>query len=232
MMNNNSLHTGHRDRLRQRFIKEGLDGFNEINALELLLFYCVPRKDTNDLAHRLLDRFGSYSNVLNAPYEELKKVYGVSDYVATYLKLQGEAVRYYLTNRKIDGTVVRTSADYGELLCTYFEGRPNEMVFLLCLDAKCKVICCREIAEGSVNIAGVSIRKIVDAALSSNATSVVLAHNHPSGIAVPSGEDIHTTFQAYEALRAVEVILLDHVIVADGDFTSMVESGLFRVAYQ
>ena len=231
-MNNNSLHTGHRDRLRQRFIKEGLDGFNEINALELLLFYCVPRKDTNDLAHRLLDRFGSYSNVLNAPYEELKKVYGVSDYVATYLKLQGEAVRYYLTNRKIDGTVVRTSADYGELLCTYFEGRPNEMVFLLCLDAKCKVICCREIAEGSVNIAGVSIRKIVDAALSSNATSVVLAHNHPSGIAVPSGEDIHTTFQAYEALRAVEVILLDHVIVADGDFTSMVESGLFRVAYQ
>ena len=232
MMNNNSLHTGHRDRLRQRFIKEGLDGFNEINALELLLFYCVPRKDTNDLAHRLLDRFGSYSNVLNAPYEELKKVYGVSDYVATYLKLQGEAVRYYLTNRKIDGTVVRTSADYGELLCTYFEGRPNEMVFLLCLDAKCKVICCREIAEGSVNIAGVSIRKIVDAALSSNATSVVLAHNHPIGIAVPSGEDIHTTFQAYEALRAVEVILLDHVIVADGDFTSMVESGLFRVAYQ
>lgn len=232
MMNNNSLHTGHRDRLRQRFIKEGLDGFNEINALELLLFYCVPRKDTNDLAHRLLDRFGSYSNVLNAPYEELKKVYGVSDYVATYLKLQGEAVRYYLTNRKIDGTVVRTSADYGELLCTYFEGRPNEMVFLLCLDAKCKVICCREIAEGSVNIAGVSIRKIVDAALSSNATSVVLAHNHPSGIAVPSGEDIHTTFQAYEALRAVEVILLDHVIVADGDFTLMVESGLFRVAYQ
>lgn len=232
MMNNNSLHTGHRDRLRQRFIKEGLDGFNEINALELLLFYCVPRKDTNDLAHRLLDRFGSYSNVLNAPYEELKKVYGVSDYVATYLKLQGEAVRYYLTNRKIDGTVVRTSADYGELLCTYFEGRPNEMVFLLCLDAKCKVICCREIAEGSVNIAGVSIRKIVDAALSSNATSVVLAHNHPSGIAVPSGEDIHTTFQAYEALRAVEVILLDHIIVADGDFTSMVESGLFRVAYQ
>ena len=232
MMNNDSLHAGHRDRLRQRFLKEGLDGFHEINALELLLFYCVPRKDTNDLAHRLLDRFGSYSNVLNAPYEDLKKVQGVSDYVATYLRLQGDAVRYYLTNRKIDGTVVKTTADYGELLSAYFSGRSNEMVYLLCLDAKCKVICCREITEGSVNTAGISIRKVVDAALSSNATSVILAHNHPGGVAVPSGEDIHTTFQIYEALRAVDVILLDHVVVSDDDFTSMADSGLFCVTYR
>ena len=227
MSNNDAIHAGHRQRLRQRFLTEGLDSFNEINALELLLFYCVPRKDTNDLAHRLLDYFGSYCNVLNAPYSELKKVHGVSDQVATYLKLQGEAVRYYLTNRKVRGVVVRTTMDYGQLLSSYFAGRCNETVFLLCLDAKCKVICCREISEGSVNAAGVSVRKVVDVALSSNATSVVLAHNHPSGVAIPSTEDVQTTMLVSEALAAVEVTLIDHIVVSDDDFTSMAQSGMF-----
>ncbi len=228
MANNESIHTGHRQRVRKRFLEEGLDSFNEINALELLLFYCVPRKDTNELAHRLLDYFGSYCNVLNASYAELKKVDGVSDHIATYLNLQGAAVRYYLVNRKLSGTVVETTADYGELLLSHFTGRLNETVFLLCLDAKCKVLCCREISEGSVNAASISMRKIVDAALSSNATSVVLAHNHPSGLAFPSAEDIQTTQRVAKALDAVDVILVDHIIVADGDFISLVQSGYYR----
>lgn len=227
MSNSESIHTGHRERLRQRFLTEGLDSFNEINALELLLFYCVPRKDTNDLAHRLLDHFGSYCNVLNAPHSELKKVHGVSDQIATYLKLQGEAVRYYLTNRRTRGIIVKTTSDYGQLLCSYFAGRCNETVFLLCLDAKCKVICCREISEGSVNTAGVSIRKVVDVALSSNATSVVLAHNHPSGLAIPSSDDIRTTQLVCDALAAVDVTLVDHIVVNDDDFISMAQSGMF-----
>ena len=226
MSNGESIHHGHRDRVRQRFLTEGLDGFNEINALELLLFYCVPRKDTNDLAHRLLDYFGSYCNVLDAPHSELKKVRGVSDQVATYLKLQGEAVRYYLTKRMTPGTIINNSNDYGRMLCDYFTNRTQELVFLLCLDAKCKVLCCREIGEGSVNTVGVSIRKIVDVALSSNATSVILAHNHPSGVAVPSAEDINTTRLVYEALAAIDVTLVDHVIVSDGDYTSMALSGM------
>lgn len=227
MSNSDSIHSGHRERLRQRFLTEGLDSFHEINALELLLFYCVPRKDTNDLAHRLLDHFGSYCNVLNAPYSELKKVDGVSDSIATYLKLQAEAVRYYLVNRQSRGVVVKTTADYGSLLCSYFTGRCNETVFLMCLDAKCKMICCREISEGSVNSAGVSIRKVVDVAISSNATSVVLAHNHPSGVAIPSSDDVKTTMAVSDALAAVDVILVDHIVVCDGDFTSMAQSGLY-----
>lgn len=227
MSNSDSIHSGHRERLRQRFLTEGLDSFHEINALELLLFYCVPRKDTNDLAHRLLDHFGSYCNVLNAPYSELKKVDGVSDSIATYLKLQSEAVRYYLVNRQTRGVIVKTTADYGNLLCSYFTGRCNETVFLMCLDAKCKMICCREISEGSVNSAGVSIRKVVDVAISSNATSVVLAHNHPSGVAIPSSDDVKTTMAVSDALAAVDVILVDHIVVCDGDFTSMAQSGLY-----
>ena len=223
-----SIHAGHRERLRARFLAEGLDSFNEINALELLLFYCVPRKDTNELAHRLIHYFGSYVSVLNASYDELKKVDGVSDNIATYLTLQGAAVRYYLLNRKQDGVVLKTMQECGRFLQPYFVGKQNETVFLLCLDAKCKVLCCREVSEGSVNAASVSMRKIVDAAISSNATTVVLAHNHPSGLAVPSQDDIITTQHVAKALEAVDVILADHLVMADDEFVSMVQSNCFR----
>ena len=223
-----SIHAGHRERLRSRFLAEGLDSFNEINALELLLFYCVPRKDTNELAHRLIRYFGSYVNVLSASYDELKKVDGVSDNIATYLTLQGAAVRYYMLNRKQDGVVLKTMQECGRFLQPYFVGKQNETVFLLCLDAKCKVLCCREVSEGSVNAASVSMRKIVDAAISSNATTVVLAHNHPSGLALPSQDDVITTRHVAKALEAVDVILADHLVMADDEFVSMVQSGYFR----
>lgn len=228
MANNDSIHAGHRERLRNRFLEEGLDGFHEINALELLLFYCVPRKDTNELAHRLIDYFGSYVGVLNASVQELKKVQGVSDQVATYLSLQGAAVRYYMVNQKSTGTIIMTTEDYGNVLLPFFLGKNNETVYLLCLDAKCKVLCCREVSEGSVNAASISVRKVVDVALSSNATSVILAHNHPSGLAIPSTEDIQTTQRVAKALEAVDVTLIDHLIVADGDYISLVQSGFYR----
>ena len=228
MPDKESIHSGHRERLRNLFLEEGLDSFCEINALELLLFYCVPRKDTNDLAHRLLDYFGSYCNVLNAPHAELKKVHGVSDQVATYLNLQGAAVRYYMLKRQNDTKVVKNESQYSELLLPHFIGKANEMVYLLCLDAKCKVLCCREITEGSVNAANISIRKVVDVAISSNATSVVLAHNHPSGVALPSGEDVQTTIMIAKALDAVGVVLVDHIVVADGDYVSMTQSGYYQ----
>lgn len=228
MANPESIHAGHRERLRARFLEEGLDSFHEINALELLLFYCVPRKDTNELAHRLIDYFGSYSAVLSAPPAELKKVHGVSDHIATYLSLQGAAVRYYMVNRKIEGTIVQTSEDYGNLITPYFLGLNHEAVYLLCLDAKCKVLCCREISEGSANAASISMRKLLDVALSSNASSVVLAHNHPSGVAMPSAEDVQTTQKVAKTLEAVDVILVDHLIVADGDYISLAQSGYFR----
>lgn len=231
MANPESIHAGHRERLRARYLAEGLDSFNEINALELLLFYVLPRRDTNILAHHLIDYFGSYCAVLNARPAELKKVEGVSDSIATYLSLQGAAVRYYMVKRKIEGTIVRTTEDYGNLITPYFLGLNHETVYLLCLDAKCKVLCCREISEGSVNSASISMRKLMDVALSSNATSVILAHNHPSGLAVPSAEDVQTTQRVEKALSSVDVILVDHLIVADGDYISMAQSGYFRPMY-
>jgi len=220
-----SIHDGHRQRLKQLFRDEGLDNFYDYQALELLLYYCIPRKDTNPIAHALIDHFGSLAQVLEAPVEELLLVKGVGEHAATFLRLVTEISRYYLVNRAEQVKVLPTIEDCAKYLVPRFFGRRNETVFLLCLDAKCKMLCCREIGEGSVNSAGISIRKIVETALTVNATSVVLAHNHPSGIAIPSGDDIQTTRRIAAALSAVDVHLADHIVVADDDYVSMAQSG-------
>lgn len=220
-----STHDGHRQRLKKLFLKEGLDNFYDYQALELLLYYCIPRKDTNPIAHSLIDTFGSLSQVLEAPVEELMRVEGVGEHAATFLHLVTEVGRYYLVNRGSQVKILPTIEDCAKYMLPYFFGRRNETVFLLCLDAKCKVLCCRELGEGTVNSAAISVRKIMETALTVNATTVVLAHNHPSGIAVPSGDDIQTTRRIAAALSAVEIHLADHIVVADDDYVSMVQSG-------
>ena len=220
-----SIHKNHRKRVKERFLQEGLDHFSDVQALELLLFYSIPQGDTNPLAHELLKRFGSLAQVLEASPEELQKVSGIGEHSALLLRLINEMSRYYLVNRTSHITILSTVESCARYLVPYFYGRRNETVFLLCLDAKCKVLCCREVGEGSVNSAGISIRRIVEAALSVNATSVVLAHNHPSGVALPSDEDLATTRRLAGALKSVEVHLVDHIVVADDDYISMVQSG-------
>ena len=219
-----SIHDGHRERLKERYRQEGLDNFDEVNALELLLFYCVPRQDTNPIAHRLLDHFGSFTRVLEAPREELEKVPGVGKNVATYLKFTMDMMRYYMTKNQNEVEILNDMNEVGNYLLPRFLGRDKETVFLLCLDGKCKVLCCKEVGEGSVNSAAISVRKIVEVAMGCNATSVVLAHNHPSGFAVPSDEDKQTTHRLACALQAVDIILADHIVVADGNFVSMRQS--------
>ena len=224
-MPNTTIHKGHRERLKQRFLEDGLDNFTDIQVLELLLFYAIPQRDTNPIAHALLNHFGSLSGVLDADVAELKKVPGISDHSATLLALVTELCRYYQVDSAQRVEILTTLDACGAYLVPRFFGRTKETVFLLCLDAKCKVLCCKEVGEGSVNSASISVRKIVETALAANATTVILAHNHPSGVAVPSGEDAQTTRRIAAALSAVEVHLADHIIVADGDYVSMVQSG-------
>ena len=155
------------------------------------------------------------------------KVSGISENAATLLNLTTAVGRYYQVSRAARARVLNTTAECGRYLMPYFMGRRNECVYLLCLDAKCKVLCCKEVGQGSVNSAGVSIRRSVEVALGSNAASVILAHNHPSGLALPSGDDVYTTRRVAAALNAVEIRLADHIVVADDDFVSLVESGFY-----
>jgi DNA repair protein RadC len=223
-----SVHQGHRQRLRERFLEEGLENFKEHEVLELLLYYCIPRRDTNIIAHNLIDRFDTLAGVLEAPPSELKKVEGMGDGAATFIALLQAAERYYLVNKQDDGKPMTSVEACGRYLVPKFRNLRNESVYLLSLDAKCKMLSCRLVGEGSVNSAAVPIRRIVEMALEAGATSVVLAHNHPSGIALPSPEDIQTTRRLAMALSAVEIGLVDHIVVADEDYVSMAQSGMYR----
>ncbi len=223
-----SIHEGHRQRVKNRFAKEGLDSFEPHQVLELLLFYCIPRRDTNAIAHNLLEKFGTFHQVLDAPMRELEKVEGMGKNAARFLSLIRETDRYYQISCNTERKALHTIEECGRYLAAFFEGQKNETVYLLCLDAKCMVLSCQKVSEGSINSVGVPIRKIVDIAMSTNATSVVLAHNHPSGLALPSSDDITTTLKLAKALALVDVVLNDHVVVADGDYISFVQSGIYR----
>lgn len=227
-MDPKNIHSGHRQRLKERFLKEGLAGFNEINALELLLFYCVPRKDTNDLAHRLLNHFGSFDKVIDATQEQLEQVDGVGPQISAFLSMLPQLSRYYHNIKKNRKDAIMTNInDCGDFMLPKFMNQRNEMVYLLCMDAKRKVLSCDFIGEGSVNSANVPVRRIVETALNAGASVAVIAHNHPSGLALPSGEDVQTTKLLARALRTVDVILSDHLVFADNEFVSLAQSGYY-----
>lgn len=225
---NKAYTEGHRQRVKERFQNEGLEHFDEAHVLELLLFYCIPRMDTKEIAKDLIFQFGSLSQVLEAKPEDLMKVNGIGENAATFLSLIMAVNRYYLVSRGANQQILNTTEKCGAYLIPKFLGMRNEVVYLLCMDAKCKVLCCHRVCEGSVNSAGLSIRKIVETALSVNASSVILAHNHPSGLALPSGDDVVVTRRVAKALEAVEILLADHIVVGDDDFVSLVQSGHYH----
>lgn len=223
-----NIHAGHRQRLKRQFLEAGMDGLSDVNCLELLLFYAIARRDTNPLAHALLERFGSLSAVFNAPPEQLQQVPGISEHAAVLLHAIPALGRRYFIDQTRQEKILNSTERCGAYLIPYFFGAREEQVYLLSLDAKCKVLDCRLLSRGSVNAAEISVRRIVETALAVNATSVVLAHNHTSGIALPSREDEATTRRLETALDAVGIQLVDHIIVPDNDFVSMADSGFFQ----
>ncbi len=225
-----NIHDGHRERMKNRFLEHGLESFDDHNVLELLLFYALPRRDVNPLAHRLVEKFGSLSAVFDAPVDELKSTPGVGENTAVFIKLLPQVARRYMMSRSSFEDILDSSKKAGDYLVPRFYAERDEVVYMVCLDAKCKVLNCKLLFRGSVNAAGVSIRKIVETALSYNSTSVILAHNHTSGIALPSREDMDTTRRVAAALAAVDITLFDHIIVADDDFVSLADTGFFASA--
>lgn len=221
------VHDGHRSRLRQRFLERGLDDFNDVNALELLLFYAIPQKDTNVLAHSLLEHFGSLEEVFYASEQELTEVEGVGRNTAALLMLIPQIMRKSKVSAASKMVFLRTSRDACKYLAPRFMNERDEIFLMLCLDSQKKVISCLELSRGVVNEVHVNVRKLVETALRNKASSVIVSHNHPDGIALPSAEDDAVTKQIREALKLVNIELTDHIIVAGGDCVSYRDSGMF-----
>ena len=220
-----SSHTGHRQRMRQRFLEYGLDNFADHNVLELLLFYAVPQKDTNGLAHDLLAAFDTLDGVFDADVESLMSVPGVKENTAALIRLVPALCRRYLMAKSEPGQLITDSEAAGEFLKPRFVGAKNETLYMVCMDAKMKVLDCRELSSGNTTSVHLDMRQAVRIALGQNASAVLLAHNHTGGFAIPSGEDVAATLRLREVLAEVGVTLTDHIVVAGDDFVSMADSG-------
>lgn len=218
-------HTGHRKRLKNRFATSGLDDFEPHNILELLLFYVIPQRDTNPIAHRLINRFGSFSAVLDAKVEDLMEVEGMGRSSAEYLTMFSQVARKYLEDKAEIVSSATGSADIGGLFLTKYVGVTDEQVMLATFDNKNKLINCKTIYKGDIIKSTVPMRKVVEEALATKATRVVLAHNHPGGLPLPSPEDMVTTMNIGDLLYQIDVELVDHIIVGHDDYVSMAASG-------
>ena len=221
------IHDGHREKMRQRYLKSGLEGFADHEALELLLYYAIPRRDTNPIAHALMERYGSLSAVLTAPVEDLRKVEGVGESAAILLRLAPQLYQKARLSDAEQETVLNSVDRVGAYLLQRFIGERREVIYQLCLDRKGKLLACKRLGEGGVASADLDIRKLMENAILTSASVVILAHNHPSGVALPSGEDYAATTRVQQALATIGVELADHIIVADGDFVSLKDSGFF-----
>ena len=224
------LHDGHRQRCKRRYLAAGAEGMDDHQLLELLLFFAIPRQDTNETAHRLVRQFGSMQGVLRASADELMTVDGVGENAAVLLRLAGDMAlraRCSAMPQTVLNSTERTGVYFMELLA----GEKKELLYQVCLDGKGKLLSCRCISKGSVGASPVYVRQVVENALYAGASGIILAHNHPSGVALPSSDDYTATDRAKSALGNIGVQLADHIIVADGDFVSMRDDGILEDSY-
>ena len=223
-------HQGHRERKKQQFRDFGMDAFADHEVLELLLFYAIPRQDTNPLAHELLHRFGSLEAVLEASLEELTAVPGVGENTAILLRLVPQIYRRSAAPSRGKTVILNSPEKVGRYLLQRYTGEVREVVYQLCLDQKGKLLTCCRVAEGSGSSADFNVRTVLMNAIRCGASAVVLSHNHPSGLALPSAADHAATDRVQRALETVGIQLLDHIVVADGDYVSMAQNGTLRAA--
>ncbi len=221
-------HEGHRQRVREKFLKDGsFDSFPEHNILEMLLFYSTPRQDTNELAHRLIDRFGSLNAVLDAPYDALVQTKGIGENTAVLIKMIPELMNVYLKNKTAEMKYISDLDDCVKYLRPYFNTRKTEALIMLCLNNAGKILRTVTISEGASDFTQVDTRKIVHEVILCNATQVILAHNHPGGVCAPSRADIEVTSEIARLLYSIHAKLANHIIISENDCFSFATSEKF-----
>ena len=218
-----NLHSGHRERLRERFLREGIKGFDDHSILELLLFYTIPRCDTNELAHRLLNTFGSLSAVLDADMEALEAVPGIGKNSAFLLKLMPAISKAYRTDKFFPDKKPMGMIEIAEYLTEYYADKSEEVMVAVMLDNSGRIICLEELFHGSVDSVELDGRSIFNAVVSKKAASVVIAHNHPRGRLEPSGADMKTTDILKQLFSTAGIKLKDHLLIAGEGWLSIFE---------
>ncbi len=210
-----STHMGHRTRLKERFLREGLDSFSTHEVVELMLFYAIPQRDVNEIAHKLVERFGSLAGILEASIEDIQEVGGVGLHAATMFKAVSAITRRYALERGSAETRYTSIGQIGRFLVNNYIGVTVEQAHLMLFDSSMKLLDTVKVGDGVVNSVTITPRIVIEHAVKRNAAAVVLAHNHPGGIAMPSDEDVALTMRMRQILSACGITLIDHFVVAD-----------------
>lgn len=222
-----NIHEKHRERLRNRYEEQGMEGFQDHEALELLLFFTIPRGNTNPTGHALMQTFGSFKDVLEADRHELEKVKGIGPKSALLINVVGQCVKRYLqSDGQLRNMRIRNAKEAGEYAKTLFIGESYEKFYIVSLDVQNRIRGCDLVQKGTPDEVFLQPRFIVELAMKRKAKSVILAHNHPAGSCMPSMADVKTTNALEDVLNAIGIEVLDHIIVAGKSYYSFQQSGL------
>ena len=219
-----NIHKGHREKVKQRYYEAGLNSMPDHNILELLLFFGIPQKDTNPIAHELMDRFGSFSGVLEASVTELKSVKGMTESAACLLTLFLPVYKRYVSDLKKKKIQFKNAKEIADYLRPMYLDTNNERIYALCFDLQDRLIACRVVSDGDIDSSTFDGRKLASIVLEVRAKKVILSHNHPNGTLVPSDGVSKVTKYAFELLDLLKVQLTDHIIVTDSSYFSMAKS--------
>ncbi len=223
------VHTGHRKRMRERFLKSGAESFADHELIEMLLYNTYPRRDTNELAHKILNEYGnSLSMLIEADPNDLMFKCGLNENTAIFFPIMTELLRRYSLERFSKRKVMDSSDIAGEYAVYLLSHEKRECFYAICLDAQSRLINAALVSHGIINQTNVYIRNVVEAVIKYNAVSVILAHNHPSGKLIPSESDIITTVSIIKVLNSIDVNVVDHIIVADDKYMSMADEKLIK----
>ncbi len=225
-MNTSKDNKGHRQRLREKFLKNGLDGFLDYEIIELLLTLGTPRKDCKQSAKDALKKFGSLKAVLEAEPAELKEIKGIGDNNVFGLKIAQSVSRRYLADRIIDQDFIRSADEVIDYLKHNLRDKSREVFLVIYLNGRNQILKMEELFQGTLTTSAVYPREVVKRALVNDAAALVFVHNHPSGNPNPSKDDLTITIKLKEAAQAIDVSVHDHLIIAGNDVYSFADHGL------
>ncbi len=227
------MHEQHRKRMRERFLqKESFESFAVHELLEMFLYYSIPRTDTNPIAHELFERFGSLKGIFNASVDELEEVAGIGKQSAVMIKMIPEIARRYADEKMAKKATYQSVSEIAQYFCHRFLGVEHECVYMMMFNNRMNMIDCILISEGSVNSTSAPMRLMSEQALKKKASCVVLAHNHPNGLAIPSSNDLKVTDQLNTSFHMLGITLLEHLIIAEDRFCPIMKQhcGTFRTS--
>lgn len=217
---------GHKERLRKRYQEEGLDGFHDYEVLELILSFSLVQSDTKRIAKKLIERFGSITDVMNASINELTEIKGMGTRTAVLLKVVKDSAAFMMKDKIIKRYYVKSSADVMEYLKHFYRGDKIETFLVIYLNSRNMIISTEPLYQGTTFEARVYIRTVVEKCIKKGASALIIVHNHPSGSKEISAEDMKLTRRVKEILKIIDVRLLDHIIVADKECISLADNKL------